>query len=169
MGNDVNWVHVLYTVWLASGSQWTCDGKNSPEFECATTVMHGSSSWMLERKRGSSGTTPAIARDGRVMDVTERQGAVASTSWAPVRASSCASKTQRKATSGFLHSFRFGEKRVRCSACFGREKEHAGWMLVPTWPERCGGEQRRSEDAVTRRRLTFGVSRHLDWSEVEDN
>jgi hypothetical protein len=32
---------------LVFDSWWTCDGKNSLEFECTVAVMHGSSSWML--------------------------------------------------------------------------------------------------------------------------
>jgi hypothetical protein len=36
-------------------SWWTCDSKNSPEFEHAVVVMHGSLLWMPGEKDGLSG------------------------------------------------------------------------------------------------------------------
>jgi hypothetical protein len=36
-------------------SQWTYDGKNSPEFKRAVVVIYGSSSWMLGEEEGLSG------------------------------------------------------------------------------------------------------------------
>jgi hypothetical protein len=51
----------------------------------------------LGRKRGSPGTSLAVAQDGEATDATERRGVVAVVTWAPVRASSCARKAQRKA------------------------------------------------------------------------
>jgi hypothetical protein len=42
-------------LWLSFDSQWTCDGKNSSEFEHAVDVMHGSSPWMLGEENGFSG------------------------------------------------------------------------------------------------------------------
>jgi hypothetical protein len=42
-------------------------GKNSPEFERATAVMHEISLWMLGEEEGLSETSPAVAR------VAERQ------------------------------------------------------------------------------------------------
>jgi hypothetical protein len=39
-----------YRLGLAFGSRWTCDGKNSLEFERVIAVMHESSPWMFGRK-----------------------------------------------------------------------------------------------------------------------
>jgi hypothetical protein len=44
-----------YILCLTFDSWWTCDGKNSLEFEHAVAVMHGSSPWMFGEEEGLSG------------------------------------------------------------------------------------------------------------------
>jgi hypothetical protein len=57
---------------------------------------------------------------------------------------------KRLALSEVLQCFRFREKRGRGSACFGRGKEHVGWLLIPAlrgdrrMQRRDGGEQLES-------------------------
>jgi hypothetical protein len=52
-----------------------CDGKNLPEFN-VVAMMHGSSLWMLGRKKGSLSTSSVLARGGRVTDVVGRRGVI---------------------------------------------------------------------------------------------
>jgi hypothetical protein len=61
---------------LVFDSWWTCDGKNSLEFECTAAVMHGSSLWMLREEEGLSRTSWAVAQGGGATDAFERRGVV---------------------------------------------------------------------------------------------
>jgi hypothetical protein len=47
---EMAWTGCRTVDWLSI--YWTCDGKNSSEFERAVVVMHGSSSWMLGEEEG---------------------------------------------------------------------------------------------------------------------
>jgi hypothetical protein len=58
--------------WLMFDSQWTCDGKNSPEFKRAVAVMHGRPPWMLGEEEGLSGDLTVIAQGGGAMDAARR-------------------------------------------------------------------------------------------------
>jgi hypothetical protein len=56
---------------LVFGSRWTCDSKNSPEFEHAVAVIE-SSLWMLGEEEGLSETSPVVAQGGGAIDVAEQ-------------------------------------------------------------------------------------------------
>jgi hypothetical protein len=57
-------------------SQWTCDGKNSSEFERPMAVMYWYLLWMLGLEDGLFGTSPAVARGGGATDAAKRRGVV---------------------------------------------------------------------------------------------
>jgi hypothetical protein len=61
------------------GSRWTCDGKNSSEFERAAAMMHGSSPWILGEEDGLSAALSAVARGNGATDVARRQGVAVAT------------------------------------------------------------------------------------------
>jgi hypothetical protein len=83
-------------------SRWTCDGKNSSEFERAVVMMHESSLWMIGEEEGPSGDIIDRSSGGEVTDVVGQRGVVAATTWAPTRVSSCVRETQRKVENGCI-------------------------------------------------------------------
>jgi hypothetical protein len=81
-------------------SRWTCDGKNSLEFERAVVMMHESSLWMIGEEEGPSGDIIDHSSGGEATDAVGQRGVVAATTWAPTRASYCVRETQRKVENG---------------------------------------------------------------------
>jgi hypothetical protein len=49
-------------------SLWTCNGKNSLEFERAVVVVHRSPSWMLGEEEGLSDDLTGRSSGGRATD-----------------------------------------------------------------------------------------------------
>jgi hypothetical protein len=105
---EMAWTGCKYCrLWLSFGSWSTVWEVGDDVFPAMTGTCRSSNVWQLwctwvhcgclGRKRGSLGTSSAVARGSGETNAVGQQGVVAVTTWAPVRASSYARETQSKA------------------------------------------------------------------------